>query len=149
MSVASERMRATVAARAGHRCEYCHLPARGQVATFPIDHVTPENQGGVTVLDNLALACPCCNGHKWKNAQGVDPLDGVAVRLFNPRVDAWSDHFGWSASELGVLEGKTAVGRATIARLQINQHLLVSTRQLLGRLGLFPDLMAAPSPPTA
>jgi HNH endonuclease len=54
----SEATRAAVVARAGHRCEYCHLPTRGQVGTFPIDHVTPRSLAGATVLDNLALACP-------------------------------------------------------------------------------------------
>jgi hypothetical protein len=148
MSVVSGTIRATVATRADHRCEYCRLPTRGQVATFPIDHVLPENCGGATTLDNLALACPCCNGHKWKHTEGVDPITGAACRLFNPRVDRWSDHFAWSASETGVLEGKTVLGRATIARLQINDRQLVTTRQLLGRLDLFPEVTGSNSPPT-
>ena len=41
MSVVSESMRADVAARAGHRCEYCRLPTKGQVATFPVDADEP------------------------------------------------------------------------------------------------------------
>jgi hypothetical protein len=58
MSVVSESVRATLVARAEERCEYCHLPMRGQVAAFPVDHVTPRNSAGTTTLDNLALACP-------------------------------------------------------------------------------------------
>jgi hypothetical protein len=51
-------MRAAVVARAGQRCEYCHLPTRGQVATFPVDHLIARNEGGLTALDNLALEVP-------------------------------------------------------------------------------------------
>jgi 5-methylcytosine-specific restriction endonuclease McrA len=65
MSVVSEATRDHGGARAGHRCEYCHLPTRGQAGTFPIDHVTPRSLAGPTTLDNLALACPGRNGHKW------------------------------------------------------------------------------------
>jgi hypothetical protein len=149
VSVASGTIRTTVVVRADHRCEYCRLPTRGQVATFPLDHVIPENLGGPTTLENLALACPCYNGHKWKHIDGVDPVTGTTCRLFNPRADVWADHFAWSASEVGVLEGKTIVGRGTIARLQINDQDLVTTRELLGRLGLFPEVLGEDSPPTA
>jgi 5-methylcytosine-specific restriction endonuclease McrA len=56
MTLFSDEVRDAVVARAGARCEYCHLPTRGQVATFPIDHVLPRSRGGETILDNLALA---------------------------------------------------------------------------------------------
>jgi hypothetical protein len=148
MSVGSDKTRSAVTARAEQRCEYCHLPSRGQVATFPIDHVTPETSGGPTILDNLALACPCCNGHKWKHTDGIDATTGTVARLFHPRLDLWIDHFAWSEQETGVLVGKTAIGRATISRLQINDSALILTRQLLGQLGLFPDILAASSHPT-
>jgi hypothetical protein len=39
MSVVSDAVREVIVVRAGHRCEYCHLPTRGQVATFPIDGI--------------------------------------------------------------------------------------------------------------
>ena len=60
MSVVSESVRAAVERRAGFRCEYCHLPTRGQVATFPIDHIIPRIARGATGLSNLALGCPQC-----------------------------------------------------------------------------------------
>jgi len=141
MSVASDRMRASVTRRAGERCEYCRLPTIGQAATFPLDHVIPRNRGGLTILENLALACPVCNGHKWKHVEGTDNESGVSVTLFNPRTQNWSDHFVWSNSELGVLEGRTAIGRATIDRLQINAAETVATRLVLARLGLFPEVV--------
>src|SRR5205823_5397281 len=93
VSAFSEVRRAEVAGRAGHRCEYCHLPTRGQVATFPIDHVIPRGRGGATDLDNLALTCPHCNAHKWTAVEGPDPDTGETVRFFHPRQDTWTDHF--------------------------------------------------------
>jgi HNH endonuclease len=56
VSVADAATRAAVEQRAEFRCEYCRLPVRGQIATFPIDHPMPRSSGGPTVLANLALA---------------------------------------------------------------------------------------------
>ncbi len=64
MSEFTPAVRAAVEDRAGHHCEYCHLPTRGQVAPFLIDHAIPRSLGGATVMRNLALACPVCNGCK-------------------------------------------------------------------------------------
>lgn len=140
MTAFTEDVRSAVVARAGACCEYCHLPKRGQVATFPIDHVTPRSSGGQTLLDNLALACPHCNAHKWAHTSATDPLSGASLPMFNPRTQSWSDHFHWSAQELGVLEGKTPCGRATIAQLQINDPEMVEIRRLLATLGLFTEV---------
>jgi hypothetical protein len=139
VSLFSAATRVAVAERAGQRCEYCHLPTRGQVATFPIDHVIPPAAGGTGHLDNLALACPHCNAHKWAFAEGTDPTTGRPARLFNPRADVWSEHFRWSTADWAVLEGLTAVGRATISRLHMNDSDLVAVRRLLAALGVAPD----------
>ena len=101
MSAFSDVRRAEVAARAAHRCEYCHLPTRGQVATFPVDHIVPRRSGGTTDLDNIALACPHCNAHNWTEAEGTDPDTGEVATFFNPRRDVWSEHFAWSADHPG------------------------------------------------
>ena len=93
MSVVTPSVRAAIEARAGHCCEYCHLPMRGQVAPFPIDHVIPRSLAGPTAMGNLALACAVCNGCKWKHHAGLDPETGTVVPLFNPRTDIWSEHF--------------------------------------------------------
>jgi hypothetical protein len=145
VSVVNDAQRAVIEERAGHRCEYCRLPTRGQVATFPIDHPIPQNSGGPTELANLALACPSCNAHKWAHTDGADPLTGEQVPLFNPRKERWGDHFRWSQADPTVLEGKTPCGRGTINRLQMNHPTLRDIRRLLAALGLFPG--AAPQPP--
>ena len=123
--------------RAGHRCEYCHLPTRGQVATFPIDHIVSRRAGGTTDLENLALTCPHCNAYKWTAAEGIDPETGETVRFFHPRRESWADHFEWSAARPGELVGRTPTGRATIAGLEINDPEMIALRVLLSELGLF------------
>lgn len=142
MSAFSEARRAEVTARAGHRCEYCHLPTRGQVATFPIDHIIPRGVGGQNDPSNLALTCPHCNAHKWTATAGPDPETGEPVRFYHPRDDAWAEHFGWSADHTGELVGKTAIGRATIAGLRVNDPDMISLRVLLAELNLFPEVTA-------
>lgn len=139
MSVVGETLRSAVEQRAKFRCEYCHLPVRGQVATFPIDHVIPRTAGGLTVLENLALACPHCNGRKWAHTLAVDVQTGVSVPLLNPRSKLWADHFEWSEADPVVLVGKTACGRATIEFLEMNHPILLDIRRLLVELGLFPE----------
>lgn len=136
MSTVSEGLRRQITARAGSCCEYCHLPTTGQVGRFPIDHVIPRSRGGATELGNLALACPHCNAHKWAHTTALDPITTDQAPLFNPRTQAWSDHFEWSAQSKVILEGKTATGRATIASLQMNHPDLLVVRTLLLRLGI-------------
>jgi 5-methylcytosine-specific restriction endonuclease McrA len=140
VSVVAPVLRAVVVARAGDRCEYCRVPTRGQVATFPVDHVTPRTAGGTDDPANLALACPRCNGHKWAATDAPDPDTGEVVPLFNPRADAWADHFGWSADRPGEVTARTATGRATVARLRMNDPPVVALRVILADVGLFPAL---------
>ncbi len=139
MSVVFEAVRVAVVARAGDRCEYCRLPARGQVATFPVDHVTPRTAGGGSDPANLALACPRCNGHKWAAVEAADPATGAVVPLFNPRSDVWAEHFGWAMGVPGELVALTPVGRATAERLRMNEPAVVALRVLLAEVGLFPE----------
>jgi hypothetical protein len=124
--------------RAGNRCEYCTLSQESQVATFPVDHIIPVALGGKTELDNLACACPRCNAQKWTHVEAQDVVSGNRVPIFNPRSQAWDDHFRWSQSNPVVLEPLTPTGRATVALLDLNspQHLRV--RQWLAALRLHP-----------
>ena len=54
--------------------------------------------------------------------------------LFNPRTDVWREHFRWS-NDFGWIIGETAVGRATVTRLDINLPGSVSMRELIARAG--------------
>lgn len=136
MSAVSRELRREVGARAGTRCEYCLLPAHIQSGSFPVDHILPHSRGGETELGNLALACPQCNEQKWAHVDGVDPVSGQTVSLFNPRDDRWGDHFRWSADEPMVFEGRTLRGRATIERLQMNHPEMVALRRFLANAGI-------------
>src|SRR5208282_6682094 len=84
-----------VEARAGRRCEYCRMHQALQGATFHIEHIVPRALGGASQPDNLALACPSCNLHKADRVQVPNPDSIGTVALFNPRTDAWADHFRW------------------------------------------------------
>jgi hypothetical protein len=136
VSVVGEPQRAAIETRAARRCKYWHLPTEGQVARFPMDHITPRSAGGLTEMENLALICRHCNGHKWAHVDGVDSSTGKTVLLFNPRTQAWADHFQWSKEDGITLHGKTPCGRATIARLQMNHSSMSAVRQMLVELGI-------------
>jgi HNH endonuclease len=124
-----------VRARAGKRCEYCFMHEWLQGASFHLEHILPESRGGKSRLGNLAWACPACNLHKSDRVEVKDPVSGVTVNLFNPRQDEWSDHFeieGYS------IKGKTPLGRATLAALDLNHATRIRVRQAEEIFGLFP-----------
>jgi len=93
--------------------------------------------GGQTTEDNLCLACIACNGHKQVRIQAPDPVSGEQVPLFNPRRQQWSDHFSWSSDGRQV-RGRTAIGRATVAALDLNNPLITGARALWAGLAIHP-----------
>jgi hypothetical protein len=113
--------------RASDRCEYCRIAQASQEATFHVDHVVPRAVGGVTSLENLALACVSCSLRKGARTTAVDPDTGDATQLFHPRLHAWSDHFAPDAS--GEILGLTAIGRGTVVSLSMNRVLAVAIRR--------------------
>ena len=111
------------------------MPQRFDRARFQIEHIVAVQHGGRDSPDNLALACQHCNSHKGPNIAGIDPDTQQFTRLFHPRQDSWEDHFEWSAH---LLAGKTAVGRATVAVLAINDKEYRVVRAALLLEGVFP-----------
>lgn len=103
---------------------------------FPIDHIIPRTRGGKSTLENLALACPRCNGHKWAFETGLDPQTGTGHPLFNPRTDDWKNHFEWAADGSLRIQGMTEIGRATVVRLKMNDEKVLAIRRLLLVLGI-------------
>jgi hypothetical protein len=120
--------------RAHHRCEYCHLPAEFSSIPFEIDHIVAEQHGGDAVPGNLAYCCFADNHHKGPNLGGIDPKTGCKTWLFNPRRHTWRRHFRWNGA---LLVGRTAIGRATIAVLQINSAHRIAQRSALIDEGVF------------
>ncbi|MBC7819281.1 MAG: HNH endonuclease [Planctomycetaceae bacterium] len=106
--------------RAKAVCEYCRMPQQFDHATFEVDHIQPVVHGGKTVSRNLALSCFACNRFKGPNLAGIDPATGKLSKLFHPRRHDWDYHFAWHGARL---IGRTAIGRATVRVLNINDPL--------------------------
>jgi hypothetical protein len=119
-------LRRVVIERARGRCEYCGLAQISQEATFHIDHIKPRAAGGLTVLENLALACVSCSLFKEAKRSAADPQTGRSTPLFHPRRQSWSDHFRWDDVEL---IGTSATGRATVVALRMNRPIILEIRR--------------------
>lgn len=123
-------VRELVRARAAGRCEYCGLPqALVPMVVFHVEHVVPRQHGGSDDPQNLALACFHCNLHKGPNLTGIDPETGRVVLLFDPRRDAWGEHF---AMVDALIVGRTPVGRATARVMSMNASTRIELRTELG-----------------
>ncbi len=128
-----DALRALVAERAGHRCEYCRLPAQDSLFAFHIDHIVSIKHGGETNSGNLAYACQICNLNKGTDIATFLHDPQLPTRLFNPRFDIWDEHF--KADLLGELIPLTAIGQATIKVLDLNHPDGVIERRELIKLG--------------
>jgi len=122
--------------RAGHRCEYCHLPQSCTTLRLWVDHIIATQHHGPTASENLALCCRGCNRHKGPNVSGVDNVTGAITPLFNPRTQNWEEHFRWHGV---MLSGLTDVGRTTIDVLSINSPERMDARTVLLASGDFPQ----------
>lgn len=124
-----------VRSRAAGRCEYCRLPQSAQpFVTFHIEHIIAKQHGGANDPDNLCVACDRCNFHKGPNLASVDPGTGNVERLFDPRRQAWDEHFELKGP---VIFGRTPCGRATVALLAMNEEARVELRAAIIALGEF------------
>ncbi|MDA1055729.1 MAG: HNH endonuclease signature motif containing protein [Planctomycetota bacterium] len=128
-------LREQVRQRAKDCCEYCQTPQSCTRLPHEADHIRAQKHKGPTTLTNLGWSCALCNNHKGSDASAFVPGTDELVRLFNPRVDEWHDHFAWNGPELG---GKTKMALATIELLKINSENRVSLRRMLIEVGLFP-----------
>ncbi|MCZ7638922.1 MAG: HNH endonuclease [Verrucomicrobia bacterium] len=132
---ATPALRAWVAKRAGHRCEYCLLQEDDAVLPHEVDHIIASQHGGPTAPENLSLSCWDCNHLKGPNLASVDPISGDVVRLFDPRQDCWAEHFQLDGPRI---LGLTSKGRVTVFLLQFNAPERVRQRLDLQHLGRYP-----------
>jgi hypothetical protein len=130
-------LREAIIRRANRRCEYCGLPAGFSSAAFEVEHILSKALRGGDDAGNLALACRGCNSHKATASHGIDPETGEMVRLFHPRLDLWSEHFGWR-SNFAEIVGLSPVGRATVTRLRMNREEVTNLRRALVAFGEMP-----------
>jgi len=124
-------MRRAVRERASMRCEYCLIHEKDAFFPHEPDHIIAVKHRGVTEIQNLAWTCFLCNRAKGSDIASVDESSGQVVRLFNPRLDSWSDHFELLID--GNLEAKSGIARATLSLLKLNRPELLAIRRLLGK----------------
>jgi HNH endonuclease len=130
-------LRARLAEQARYRCGYCLSAEQIVGLAMEVDHLIPQILGGLTVEENLWLACSACNAFKGCRISALDPESSQMVRLFNPREQSWEEHFRWVESGAQIA-GRTAVGRATTKALRLNRPLLVRARRSWMRVGWHP-----------
>jgi hypothetical protein len=135
----TERERQMVLERARGCCEYCQSQMRYATQRFSIEHIHPKAKGGRDNLQNLALSCQGCNNHKFTRTEARDPMTNSLVPLYQPREQAWLEHFAWS-EDFAFLIGLTPTGRATVDALQLNRDGVVNLRRALHALGEHPPV---------
>ncbi len=123
--------------QARQRCGYCLASEILLGMPLEFEHLLPVVAGGLTIEENLWLACRRCNHFKGAQIQAFDPQTGAWVALFNPRLQRWHEHFGWSKGGTQII-GKSACGRATVFALNMNNPEIVATRGLWVSVGWWP-----------
>jgi hypothetical protein len=119
--------RSLVWQRAGNLCEYCRMPQEAvPLIPFHVEHIVARQHEGSDRIDNLSLACDRCNAYKGPNLTSLAPDTGEIVPLFNPRQDAWNDHFCFDG---GTIVGLTPIGQATVRLLNMNAPRRVQLRE--------------------
>ena len=109
-------------------CAYCQTTEANTGQPMTIDHITPQVRDGETAFENLCFACRRCNEFKGSSISAQDPLTGETVTLFHPRRQMWTDHFQWDDSG-ALIVSSTAIGRATVVALNMNNPVIVDARR--------------------
>lgn len=130
-------MRRRVAEDARYRCGYCLTLQAIIGMPLHVEHIIPLTVGGLTIIENLWLACPLCNGYKGTQIYAIDPETGEQAPLFNPRAHNWGEHFAWGADGTEII-GQTPVGRATVVALRLNNEYVVPSRRVWVAAGWHP-----------
>lgn len=120
-----------------HCCAYCQTTTANTGQPMTVDHIIPEVRGGLTAFENLCFCCRRCNEFKAAQTQVKDPLTGEYVALYHPRQQRWHDHFMWDEAGM-IIIGLTAVGRATILGLYMNNAVIVAARRRWVSVGWHP-----------
>jgi hypothetical protein len=128
----NQELRREIRARAGGRCEYCQILEALLFAGCEVEHIVSRKHGGMTELSNLALCCARCNRAKGTDVGSIHPGSGEFVRLFNPRMDRWGEHF---VIEGARIVGLTPIGQVTVTLLRFNEAQRLLERMLLQQAG--------------
>jgi hypothetical protein len=132
-------LRRLVTARADGICEYCLIAEDDTFYGCEADHIISEKHGGGTDADNLAFACVFCNQAKGSDVGSIHWETNAFVRFFNPRTDAWADHFALVENRI---EGLTPIGVVTARILAFNNGERTVERKALQDVGRYPSASA-------
>lgn len=130
-------VRAVVADRAKHCCEYCLIPESASFFGCEVEHVIAIKHGGPSDLDNLAWACAPCNRFKGSDIASVLPGTTKIVPLSNPRVARWANHFAFD-NVTWEIHPTSESAIVTIRLLQLNSITRLLERHALANVGAFP-----------
>ncbi len=137
MSKISKELNDVIRETSKNRCGYCLTPQNLSSYKLEIEHIYPVSKGGTSEKVNLCLACRHCNLHKAAKVFGFDVVSARRVKLFNPNLQNWTEHFSWDKEQTSII-GITPCGRATIYALKTNDALQTNARQVWKLTGLFP-----------
>jgi hypothetical protein len=137
VSKLSKELDAEVRKASKNRCGYCLTPQNLSSYKLEIEHIYPTSKGGASTKENLCLACRHCNLHKSAKIVGFDLVSAKRLRLFNPNLQNWTEHFVWDKNKTSII-GKTPCGRATVYALKMNDDLQTIARKVWKLTGLFP-----------
>ena len=141
-------LRRLVIDRANGLCEYCLTAQEDAFYGCAVDHIISEKHGGPTVESNLAFACVFCNQAKGSDIGSILWPSREFVRLFDPRIDEWGEHFVLVGNRI---EGLTPIGSVTERLLGFNSPERLLERETLQGAQRFPSRdaqqrMKPPSP---
>src|SRR5206468_547323 len=130
----SPETRLIVVRRANHVCEYCLIAEQDAYFRFQVEHIISRKHGGLSEIDNLALACVFCNRYKGSDIASVIGQHQL-VRFYHPRNDRWRNHFQLNGV---IIEPLSQIAEATIRVLQMNHDDQILERLTLKRRGPYP-----------
>lgn len=100
-----------------------------------IDHIRSLKHGGITEINNLALACQPCNRNKGSDLGSISKISNTLVRFFNPRIDSWSEHFDLNSN--AEIVALTGIGEVTVRIFGLNNIERIAERKGLVEIGRY------------
>jgi predicted short-subunit dehydrogenase-like oxidoreductase (DUF2520 family) len=91
----------------------------------------------MTIAPDLALACPFCNHFKGSDLGSIDPVTGLLIPFFHPRIQDWDDHFALEGAKIAPL---TPEGRVTTIIFQFNHSDRIAERWPLVEAEMYQSL---------
>jgi hypothetical protein len=136
-SYINAELRRDVEFRAHGVCEYCRIHQNDTWVGCHVDHIIAIKHGGQTEFENLAFACAVCNRAKGTDIASVASQSGAIVRLFNPRLDGWHEHFRFD-DERALIVPLSEIGEVTARLLDFNETERIVERKSLMSVGRYP-----------